>query len=316
MSDRHQPREEFVDRLEAVLRREVHRRNQTPATIHWVRQSRLTFAAGLAGLVLVSMIAGGAVVAAAYQAQTSEIRTLLTNNYERRLDLARHRVTAAADALRQIEQRVAIGIADPFEAREARAKVTEAEAQARSMELQLQEVRLAGREPLNEVTAPLVEGRDFVSERWQAEMAVPLAALDLEASRLQATERRVAVGVANPSDVAAVKGRIVELEISIDTFRRKLAVRQAFVKGQAEAAIAELQMLEATADLQRQLLLRQLDDAGRSLQRMQALFDRGLVNPVTIAEQELKLKEIEAQLAKAELDLQLIRKQLTDRRRK
>jgi hypothetical protein len=75
--------------------------------------------------------------------------------------------------------------------------VNEAEAELRSIGLDLEEIRATGREPMHSLTAPLVSGRDFVAERWRVEMTAPIAALALEKTRAAAARGRVEIGIGN-----------------------------------------------------------------------------------------------------------------------
>jgi outer membrane protein TolC len=311
MRDRHQPSEEFVHGLEQTIRREVERRNEAAGTIRWMPQPRLRLALGAVALVIVSMAAGGAVVAAAYEAQENQRRDLLSSNYEQRIELAELRVTTARDILRDLERRRTIGLATEESILEAQAKVVVAEADLTARQLDLAEVRQTGREPLNEISAPLVSGRDFVSERWQVELRVPEAQLALEKARLQGLRRRVDVGVANPDELRTLETNVMSLEAAIHGLRRKLDARQEFVRGRIDRPRAELRLLEIEAEQRRSVILPQLELARQNLQRIARLVQVGLAANIELREAELRLKEMETELAKADLDLALVRKQLT-----
>src|SRR5687767_7387851 len=178
MSNQNEPREAFVNQLELRVRSEFDRRRAAPAP-YWLPQSKLRFALAAVALVVVSMAIGGAVVATAYEAERGEQRNMLVETFEQRLDLAKRRLALATQQLREEEQRVEIGIGDRARAGEARLKVTEAEAEVKLVEIDLTEIHATGREPMTTVSAPLVEGRDLVSERWRVEVTIPRAALDL-----------------------------------------------------------------------------------------------------------------------------------------
>jgi outer membrane protein TolC len=310
MRDRHQPRDEFVARLEQEIRRGAERHPERSATMRWVPQTPGRAALAVMVLVALSMGAGAAVTAAAYQAQTNEHRDLLIAAYGSRMTLARQRVALAADALREAERQAQIGLVSADAAREARTKLVEAESQMKILELQMEEVGLTGREPLDEVTAPLVAGRDFVGERWRAQMDVPLAAMALEQSRLRASERRVDIGVAGPEDVEVIRNRVVELEAALDAARRRVEVRRQFIGGLTGGPHADLRVLEIDAEQRRSVVTPKLATARRNVERLQALVDIGRATTVQFKEAQLKLLELEAELVRADLDLTLVRRQL------
>src|SRR5262245_36800889 len=170
MSDRHEPRDAFVSRLEGDITAEVRRRQRsapaetTTAWPRWLLHSPLRAALSIMALVIVSMAVGGGLVAASYQAENKQMRDLLVANYEQRLQLAEQRLNLAKDQLRTAQQRVSVGIETRDTMVETQFKVAEADAQIKLVQLQLAEVMASGREPQNTVSSPLVSGRDFVSE--------------------------------------------------------------------------------------------------------------------------------------------------------
>src|SRR5262245_57654538 len=126
MRDPHAPHDEFVNRLESAIGREVRRRNALAESRGWLPRFQWKTAIGVATLMVVSMAIGGAVVAAAYEAQQNEQRDQLSAGYERRLLLARDRMALAEQEMRTAEQQVAVGIGPRSAVLEARVKLAEA----------------------------------------------------------------------------------------------------------------------------------------------------------------------------------------------
>src|SRR5262245_11028827 len=240
MRDKHVPHEAFVERLESEIGREERRRNAHTTSSGWMQQWSIKSAVALVALVLVSMAAGGAVLAAAYQAQDNERRDALTLSYQRQLTLERDRLKLAQDQLQNAQQRVSMGLGSEDAVSDARVKLIQAESAVKVVQLQLEEIRITKQEPQSQVTSPLVSGRDFVSERWKIEIEVPRTALDAEQKRLATAQRRVDIGVADPSDVSTSRARVIEIEAGIQTFQRKLEIRQQFLKGEFDAGMADL----------------------------------------------------------------------------
>jgi outer membrane protein TolC len=313
MSSRaHEPREEFVDELESRLRAELRRLTLAPVTQTWSWMPQSRWAAGLAlsAVMVVSMALGGGVVAATYEARLGEQRDVLLATFDQRFAIAQQQSELAKRQLQELEQRVSIGVAPPETVLDMRFKVNEAEAELRSIGLDLEEIRATGREPMHSLTAPLVSGRDFVAERWRAEMTAPTAALALEKTRAAAARGRVEVGIGKPSDVDAAATRIAELEAAIETFERKLAIRQTYLKGGLPAQVAELQGLQAENEGRRAVLTRRIEAARRRVQDLEERIAVGTANPIELGEAKLRLQELQLEMSKADYDLLLIRKQL------
>ena len=310
MSGAHNPREEFVNQLEHHLRADLRRRNLAASARTWMPRSRNAVALAIAAVAIASMALGGGVVAVAYEARLSEQRDLLVGNFEQRAILAKQRLALVTQQLVDMEQRVSVGLEPPESVREVRVKVREAEADLKSIELDLGEIRATGREPMHALSAPLISGRDFVSERLRVEMSVPAAALELGKMRAEAVRSRFEVGLANATDVDAAETRTIELESVVEAFQRKMGIRQTFLKGGVPAAVADLRGLEAETDLRRTALARRIDFARRQVSDLRSRIEIGTANPLNLAEAELRMQELQLAMSRAEYDLLLIRKQL------
>jgi outer membrane protein TolC len=258
----------------------------------------------------VSMALGGGVVAARYEARFGEQRDVLIGTFEQRQALAQQRLALATQQLRDAQQRVSVGLAQQEAVLGLQAKVSEAEADVKSLALDLEEIRATGREPMHAISAPLVSGRDFVTERWRTEMTVPVAALAFERTRADGARTRVRVGIGDPTEVDAATTRIAELESTVQVLERKLAIRQTFLKGGVPAPTADLQGLEAENDGRRKALTQRIEFAQRRLKDLKSRLAVGTANPIELAEGELRLQELLLEQTKIGYEALLIRKQL------
>lgn len=316
MHDRHAPSDEFTARLEARIGREVRQRNAAAQPSGWRPRLQTRALLAVAGLVLVSMAIGGGVVAAAYQAQNNEQRDLLVLRYQRRLDAAMALFDAENGRLRAVEQQRSVGLATEEAVLEARTKVQQAQFGVEALKSQMDEARLSAREPSSEVSAPLVSGRDFVSERLRIEMMVPRAGLDFEIARQRQIARRVEVGLANQTDVRESQARVMELQAGVELFERKLNIRQRFLKNEYDAAMADLSVIEAETEQRRKALLPKVDVAQAGVARAQAMVDRGLLAAAGLNEARVHVMELQLELAKLDADLAAVKKQIASRRGK
>jgi len=310
MSNPHEPREAFVTQLEHRVRADFDRRRHASAAFGWIPQSKPRFALAAVALVVASMAIGGAVVAAAYEAEQGEQRNMLVETFQQRRDLAARRHALAAQLLREEEQRVAVGLGDRTRAGEARLKVTEAEAEVKLVEIDLVEIRATGREPMTTVSGPLVEGRDLVLDRWRVERTVRMAALELARQQTQAAQTRFEVGLSNNAEVAAVSAGMMEMQSALQLIDQKAEIRQAFLKGGMSAAVADLRVLAAEAEHRRTVLARRIEFSRRQLQDLKERSAIGTVGPVEFAEAELRLQELQLEATKVDYELALIRTRL------
>jgi outer membrane protein TolC len=314
MRQTHEPSDEFITSLEREITREVRRRHQPIPWPHWLPQTRMAATLALIALMVVSMGIGAGAMAAGYAAQSSERRDQLTTSYEQRADLARQRLVVANDELKAAERQVSVGMASTMGVFEGRMKVAPAEAQLKSLQLQLEEIRVTKLEPRNELSAPRVSGRDFVTERLRVDMSIPEALLVYEHERQREAEKRFQVGMADGLDVASAQVRVVEVESVIDTFRRKLDIRQRFLAGTVDAVEAELRVLEAEAEQRTKSLTPRLVLARKEVDRLTGRVDIGAATRVEVSVATLKRLQLETDLAKADLDLSLVRQRIAQHR--
>ena len=317
MSGAHEPREEFVNQLELQLRADLRRRNLATGPRLWTLQSTRAAALTIAAIALGSMALGGGVVATAYEVRLSEQRNVLLETMEQQAVIARQRLALAIQQLQEAERRVSVGIAPGDSVSDAQFRVRETDAEVKLIDLGVEEIRASSREPMQALSAPLVSGRDFVTERLRVQMSVPVAAIDLGRSRIQAARTRINLGVADPNDLdrsgtslVDLEARVAEAESAVGTFQRKLEIRQTFLKNGVTAVVADLRGLQAEAEGRRLALGRQIDAARGHVQALKAKVNVGTVDPLKLAESELRLQQLQLDLTKADYDVALVLRQL------
>jgi hypothetical protein len=264
--------------------------------------------------MVLSMGIGAAVVAGAFRAQNQERRALLISGFEQRAELARQHLASITEQLQKMEQSVSVGAASPEDLLKARVKAAEAQAQLKLAELHLAEIRITGHEPLSNVSSPRVSGRDFVGECLRIEMSVPQAALQLEQFRLRETKNHVEVGTAAPIEFEASQARIVEVVAAIESFQKKIEIRQSFLSRKINGPEAELRVMEADAEQRQKTLIPKVEVARKESESAKLKVQIGVEQRVYMAEAVLRLQELETEMAKAELDLALVRRQIEQRR--
>jgi len=315
MSGPHEPRDEFIRALESRVGAAARHRGPSADVPRWIPRSRPLLALVLIGGVAVSMAAGGSVVALAYQAQTGEARQMLEMSYKQRAVLARDQHVMAMKLLQAIQQRVAVGAASTMDLLDGQLKVAAADADLRSVELQVEEVRLTGHEPVTQVSAPLVSGRDFVSERWRIELSVPTAEFQAEQTRMKHAEARVSLGMIDSFEIEPIRARLKELEFAMDGYRRKLDFRQKFLNKSIDAGLADLRVMEVEADQRMKILMSKIQVGLRALARLKARVAVGAAQSLEFAAAELELRQMDVEVSKAQYDLALIRQKIDQRGR-
>jgi outer membrane protein TolC len=306
----HEPREAFVAQLEERLLADLHRQRLAAPAPRWLPRTTRGLAFATAIVVLISMAIGGGVVSAAYEAQDAAQRDALVATYQQRHDLAVKQLALARQKLAELERQISVGMGRPIDLPETQLAVTQAEVELQLVQIDVAEVTATGREPVKTVSAPVVGGRDFVTERWQVESQVPAVALQLARTALAAAQTRLDVGLANNNDVDAASARLIELESAVQVGQQKLALRRAYLKKELTPAVADLRVMEAETEMRRTALTRRIEFARRQLRDLQLRVEIGTMSPIDLAQANVQLQELQLALTKADYDLALIRKQL------
>jgi len=309
MPNRHEPDSEFVERLRRQIESEIRRRDRFPDVRSGKRRG-LT----LAALMLLSMGVGAAVTAAAYQAADDARLERLVSAFEIQAGMASDRLELANAELAGLQRDLELGMVRLTEVFEANIRVAAAEAALETVRLDLEEARIMGREPLDDLAAPLVGGRDFVSERLRIDRTAAEAALRLEVQKLAGAERRLELGLMDVVDIDRARARVVEIEAAVDALRRKLEVRGQVLGGEIGDVEAGLRGLEIETEQRLRALEPRVGIAESELDLAEEALRIGTGDEVAIREARLRRLQAETGLVEAEIELARVRRQLGEQR--
>ena len=309
MQDKHEPDEKFVDQLEWQLASEIRRRDRAEATTHpmW-RLARVAL------LVIVSMSLGAAAVAATYQIDESWRRDLLVAGLEVRIEMLRQRMALASEEVDRTRQQVAAGTLSEATLTGAQLGVANARTQLERMELDLEEVRISGREPRNDIVAPLVGGRDFVSERIQLELQVVSRQLAAVIAEQREAQQRVEAGAASGSEVQMWEAEVRSIQAHRGELDGRLSYRGAFLDGGLSAVEAELYLLREEAERREEALRANLTRYVAELDETRARVAAGVESDSSLTLAQYNLSQMQAELRLAQQELQIIEGELRARR--
>jgi hypothetical protein len=308
MHDKHEPDPRFIESLEGQLSRELRRRSREGAN-HQKGYRLLKIAA----LMLGSVALGAAAMGASQQLGESWRRELLEARLEVELRLAQQRLQVQLESVGLTREQVEMGVRSDRDLMYFELKIAQAESDARLKELELEEVRSSGREPSGKLSAPLVDGRDFVTEKIHVQMESAQRHLDVVRYDRELTRQRAEAGVASGSEVQARDLVTTEAELQLESFVEQLALRQAYLNEEISAVEAELKSLEAEAQNRIVLLERRKLHFEMELERLRSAIDAGFVRAAAEAEMRTQLAGIDAEIQLAQLELQIVRRELERR---
>ena len=293
-----EPRPEFRAHLEwqiaSALRREE--RFTEPASAG-PRRLR-TAVAFLAALAI-----GAGAMGASGQVQEARNRDALIEALRTEESLGRLRLELAEAEYQDARRKYETGIASREGVQAAETQLLALKAALARLALNMEEIKATAQAPRDDLQAPLVDRRDFVSERLRLELIAAQQALVAAEQALEEAKKRVDVGLAPAvvkvqADVDRVLAavRLQQLAQTLDLRRKVLG------NGVDAAALAtELRRITLTTEFKR--AQGALDAARARLDAVRALFATGRVG-------ELELKRAEVELLEHELDLKRIRQEL------
>jgi len=308
MTDKHEPDPNFVTNLEWQLGSEL--RRQQRAGVPQRKSIRLL---KIAGLMLGSVALGAAAMQASQQLGEAWRKELLETRLEVQLELAQQRTQMQIETLGMSRERVEQGLQDDRELEYLEFQMAQAVTDARIIELELEEIRQSGREPLGKLSSPLVNGRDFVSERIQARLQLARRHLDLVQRQQQHVQDMADAGTASDNDVRGQQLATLEAERQLRMLEDQLQVRRSYLDSKITAVEAELRLLELEAQSQVVLLDEQLQHFQREADRVQAAADSGTVSAVTVVQMRTQVAQLEGQLRLAQAELGIVRRELQRR---
>lgn len=303
MPSRFEPDTKFVDRLEWQLASEFRRRDRLKPAPNRIVVPRSVAALGLAAGVL---LLGVAATKAADLIKDSwrkkiEVARLETEVKIRRAFLEFKQLRAA-----QAEGKFAAGLIDEEEAQGSRLAASGAEFDLDRSLLDLEEAEASGAPPRDELFAPLVGGRDFVSEIEKKALALELDSLRGRVER--SLRPRVEMGLIPKSELEGHLALVAAREARIGELETRSGLRRGFLAGEISAEGLEIQTRLTEAE-------RKLREARSTVAAMTAHLDdlqanvaAGLISKEEFRGAQMALEAAQAQESLALQEIEILKK--------
>ncbi len=307
MSSRHEPDPRFLEHLEWQLESDRRRRASFGEPTDNLRKRRNI---KMITIVLCSVLTGVMATATTNHLQDVAQGRLYLAQAEVQLQLADSRLELARKNLEFLKQRIAVGVIKKEEGDRAEADLVRQEIDKQRLELDFEETLASHRQPRNELSAPLVNGRDFVTERlslslksWKNTMAESRG----EAERIR---RLVEAGLVQAEESRFAHDAEAQFQRRVDDLKKKIGFRTAFLRGEIPAEKVDLMALvtEAEYKVNRYEIL--AARAGEEYAFTEKRHQAGVVTTVELDQARFNLESYEAQLKLARLELEIIQANL------
>ena len=279
-----QPTPEFRDYLEGEIAREFRRHRSF---------TRLRLTAVLLGVLAAGTTAG----LASAQIRQGAQRDSLLETAQSDLFLAGARLEMAKVALAHASSQFKVGAAGSSVVADAESELRQMEALAARSKLNVDEIRASSMPPRDDLNAPLVGGRDFVTERVQIDMFLAQQRLTAAEQAQAESERRFRAGMASEFLLLEAGLKVTRERAALGTLAERRTLRKEFIdKGtggeQLNRRFQQAQVrFDAHVAQETMNVLRQRLDAVRKMHAVGSASELELLR----AEYELKEKEYELQ---------------------
>ncbi len=305
MSKIYEPDSQYLERLEWQLSSEYRRANRLKSSPGKVAISRRMVAISLAVGILMT---GVAATKAADYIKDSWRKKIEIARVETEVELKKVHLESIREMASEVKLRVENGLIREDEYHAMRIAVENAELDFQRSMLNLEEVKMSGDIPRNELYAPLVGGRDFVSERL--EMEKKAIELNLEHLRIQSKRLNQLVerNLARVDETTQIQAAIADLKMMIDKIQERLDLRTRFLAREITTQEVEIADRMTGAERDLQLARSKVDSLQEQMERLKALEVQGTVSHREVMQLQYALDAAQAELKLAILEVDVLEK--------
>jgi hypothetical protein len=295
----HRPDAQFREQLEWEVARAFRRRRRLAAS----QRARSLNHLRAAAIVVVSVALGASATLASAQIRTDARRDSLLDAARADATLAAARVQIARAELAEVSRKVQVGAAGASEERDAQTDLRAMEAQAARAQYNIEEITAGSQAPRDDLTAPLVGGRDFVKDRLQLDLMVAQQLLTKrEAARADA-ERRARLGAGSEVAQLEAESAVSRARANLAVLAERLTLRQEFLQRGTSAEVLARKLNEFQVKQDVMVVQSELSAARARLDLVERQQRVGAASDVDLLRAQLEVKQ-------RELDLQQLGQRL------
>jgi hypothetical protein len=304
MRKTYEPDSQFVERLEWQLASEYRRTKRMKSAGKIAVPRRIVTITFLIG----ALLTGVAAIKAAETIKDSWRKKIEVARVETDVKLKTAHLEATREMSARAERLVSIGMIQPEEYQVMKLGTEKATWDLKRSLLVLDEVKISGLVPRNELSAPLVGGRDFVSDRLKIEKKVIELDLELLESHLGRFQQLLKTAMVPGDQVDRIQAEIAARKGTIDMIQERLDLRKRLVAGEITAQEVEIKdRLAGAEDRYRQAQTR-VETLKEQLIRLQALEAIGMVSATEVKQLQYALDAAQAELQLAALEKDVLEK--------
>jgi hypothetical protein len=302
VNQNHQPDPEFVTHLEWQVRTALRREKRFAQPV----ESRSGGRMKIVTLVLVSALFGAGGVVVKDQVQEARQQELLLAEVQGNQRLAELEMDLIMSQYEEAEDRYQAGLVPRDAILSARLALLRAETRLERLQLDEEEIRATGREPRDELSAPLVRGQDLVTERLELERSVAMEELNVAQVQLGRMQELYESGVVGDGElmdgmmpVQQAESRVRELDRRMEL--RRQVLEDAISGEEAEREVELSQVREEMDDLEQSW-----ERAAMQLRTMEERVSQGLAGESELLGARLQLLQFETRMEVLRMKLEIL----------
>lgn len=305
MNKIHEPDSQFLEKLEWQLSSEYRRTNRLKS-----HPGKIAVSRGMVAMTLVVgiLMTGVAVTKAADYIKDSWRKKIEMARVETEVELKKVHLESIREMASDIKTRVSNGLMREDEYQAMKLAVQNAEMDFKRSILNLEEVRMSGEMPRNELYAPMVGGRDFVIERLiieKKEVELGLEQLMIQRERFkQLVEQNMVRG----DEMEHIKAEMANQNMMIDKIQERIVLRTRFLAGEITAKEVEIGDRMNAAERNLRLAESRVDSLKAQVERLTALEAQGKISHRETMQMQYALDAAQAELKLASLEMDVLEK--------
>jgi hypothetical protein len=303
MTKTYEPDNRFVERLEWQLASEYRRANRLKAAPGKVAVPRRMVVVTLVAGVL---LAGVAAIKAADYIRDSWRKGLEIARVGTEVQLKKAHLESTREMAARAETLASSGLIREEESQVLKLGVLKAALDLDKSLLNLDEVKASGVAPRDELYAPVLGGRDFVTERLKIQIKDVERDLELLGNRLDRSKQLVELGVVSGEELDRIQAEIAARKTTVDETRKRIDLRKRYVAGEVTAQEVEIGDRMAVAEKNLHQAQTKVDSLMKQMERSEAQEAVGLVSPRETSQLRYALDAAQAELKLAALEVDVL----------
>ncbi|MCJ7582468.1 MAG: hypothetical protein MUP98_18285 [Candidatus Aminicenantes bacterium] len=305
MSKNYEPENQFLERLEWQLASEYRRTDRLKSAPGKVTMSRKMVAISV---LVGTLMTGVAMIKAAEVIKDSWRKKIEIARIETEVKLKEAKLASTREITSRIEIQFSNGLLQEEEYLGMQVALEKAELELQKSQLNLEEVNASGKTPRTELYAPVVRGRDFVSERLMFEIKDVDLDLGLYKSYLVKVKQRIEVGIIHENELDAIQSEIDAKNVTIDSIKKKLDLRSRFVAGEITAQEIEIEDRMAVAEKNFHMAQAKVEFLNKVIIELEDSVAVGMVPQIELTQMRYVLNAAQAELDLATLEIDVLEK--------